>query len=45
VEPGKLYFVRHTLSRAIAFGNSVFFPVGDAQGRNSVLNYEYLGVH
>jgi len=44
-EPGRLYFLKHAVSRFMGFDQSYFFPVSEAQGRNAVLQYEYLGIH
>lgn len=42
-QPGKLYFVRHIVSRLLRFDQSFFHFVSEAQGRNSVSRYELLG--
>ncbi|MDP2707848.1 MAG: DUF2846 domain-containing protein [Burkholderiales bacterium] len=42
-QPGKLYFMRHVVSRLLAFDQSFFHFVGEIQGRNSVSRYELLG--
>jgi len=41
--PGRLYFLKHSVTRITGFDQSFFFPVGEEQGRNAVLQYEYLG--
>lgn len=41
---GKLYFVRHIVSRLLVFDQSLFYLVSEEQGRNAVLRYEMLGV-
>lgn len=42
-ESGRLYFLRHSVSRLMGFERSVFFPVNETQGRAAVMQYEYLG--
>jgi hypothetical protein len=42
-QPGKLYFVRQTVSRMLGFDQSFFYQVGEDQGRNAVLRSELLG--
>ncbi len=44
-QPGRLYFVRQTVSRFISpgFFQSYFYLVDEGQGRNAVLRYELMG--